>query len=602
MRARLFAVVLSGVCGAVFGSPPKNVILFVGDGMGHEAVKAAGYYFNGAVGQFSFEQLDHFAWMTHNNSSGAVTDSAASGTAMATGYKVNSGVISQALASGSDPRSASPSDGRNLQTLLETFKAQGKSTGLVTTSYITDATPAAFGAHAASRSSTGSIGAGYASLSQPNVVFGAAEAGFVPSALYTTVTNRAQMQAMDTNAVSHVAGLFGTGEFDYAYDQQTGSSTFYDTNPYLHEMTTTALQVLAKNNQGFFLLVENELTDGAGHEPVSGAFKAERSMYEVRELSHAVQQAIDFAATNPDTLILVTSDHETGSFRAVQNNGKDVLPTVTSGGTSHNATWSPLYASGPNAGHVFGKLDNTDIPRLATTASPAPEFTTQTIRFRKGEGSYNGTTDTAVRSDAPATANGGTTSLLSDVGSPTAQIAIRFDGVFDNNAIPADASIALAKLSVYTDNLASGNGTNNQILLHRLLVPFDDSTTWNTAGNVAGNGFSLNGAGTADDDYVATPEDIFPEPDRNAIATFDVTASLNAWLAAYRAGQTHSLGWMLTTSSTDGWQISSSEAAAITSRPMLEIVLIPEPATTLSLLAALPLYRPRRIRWTSFAG
>src|SRR6188768_4286682 len=66
-------------------TPPKNVILFIGDGLGAEQIKASGYYFNGAAGQYNFEQFPNFAWMTHNNSSGAVTDSAASGTALATG-------------------------------------------------------------------------------------------------------------------------------------------------------------------------------------------------------------------------------------------------------------------------------------------------------------------------------------------------------------------------------------------------------------------------------------------------------------------------------------------------------------------------------------
>src|SRR5262245_11000308 len=102
------APVVASISLASAANPPKNVILFVGDGMGAEQVKAAGYYFNGAGGQFNFEQFGQFAWMTHNNSGGGVTDSAASATALASGYKVNDGVISVALASGPDPRSATP--------------------------------------------------------------------------------------------------------------------------------------------------------------------------------------------------------------------------------------------------------------------------------------------------------------------------------------------------------------------------------------------------------------------------------------------------------------------------------------------------------------
>lgn len=590
----LTSAIASSFAALAYADAPKNVILFVGDGMGEEAVKAAGYYFNGASGQFNFEQFSNFAWMTHNTSSGTVTDSAASGTAMATGYKVNTGVISQAYASGTDPRSATPSDGRDLQTLLEVFKAQGKSTGLVTTSYMTDATPAAFGAHASARSNTAAIASSYFNTTQPNVLFGGGGSNFVPTPLYTTVTDRASLQSLNTESASHVAGVFGTGEFAYAYDQHVGNTTFYNTNPYLHEMTGTALNVLDNNSNGFFLMVENEMTDGAGHAAVSGASKVEKSMYEVRELSLAVQRAIDFAATHPDTLILVTADHETGAFRAIQNNGVGVLPTVTSGGTRHNATWTPLYASGPNAGHVFGKLDNTDISSIATSVTDPPSQAIQTVRFRDGENGYTGTTDTSVSSSDPTAATGAATTLLADVGAPTSQIAIRFDDLFGPGAIPDGATIVLAKLSIFTDNVASNAGTANDILLNRLLVPFDDSTTYNSAGLVSGDGFSLNGAGAADDDYLATPEDIFPAPDRNAMVTFDVTESLIAWLAAYRAGEANAFGWLLRTSSTDGWQMTTSESATLASRPMLEITFVPEPSIALLPLAASMMVRRRR--------
>src|SRR5688572_27177023 len=211
-------------------TPPKNVILFVGDGLGAEQVKASGYYFNGAAGQFSFEQFPNFAWMTHNNSAGDVTDSAASGTALATGFKVNNEVISVALASGPDPRSATPSDGRDLLTLLETFKSAGKSTGLVTTSSMTDATPAAFGAHVATRKDSAGVASDYFTQTRPNVLFGGGAAGFdsaaATSAGYSVVTDRAQLQSLDTSSPTPAAGVFGSGQFAFAYDQSVGTSTF----------------------------------------------------------------------------------------------------------------------------------------------------------------------------------------------------------------------------------------------------------------------------------------------------------------------------------------------------------------------------------------
>ena len=123
------------------GGGPHNVILFIGDGMGFEQVKAAGIYAHGTSGTLSFESLPYQGEVTTTSADNPVTDSAAAATAMATGFKVNNRVISVAI----------PGDGRDLETVLERLRDQGKSTGLVTIAYVTHATPAAFGAHESDR-------------------------------------------------------------------------------------------------------------------------------------------------------------------------------------------------------------------------------------------------------------------------------------------------------------------------------------------------------------------------------------------------------------------------------------------------------------------
>ena len=95
---------------------PKNVIFCIGDGMGFEAVKAAGYYASGETGNLSFEAFPHRAEMATYAANSSMTDSAAAATAIATGHKVNNGVISMEL----------PGSGAPLKTLLEIFKTQGK--------------------------------------------------------------------------------------------------------------------------------------------------------------------------------------------------------------------------------------------------------------------------------------------------------------------------------------------------------------------------------------------------------------------------------------------------------------------------------------------
>ena len=161
-RGKLLGVWNVGVWGAallltmpVAAAPPKNVIMMIGDGMGPEQVKAAGMYFGGAAGTLNFESFPNQAQMTTASANSLVTDSAAAATALATGVKVNNNVVSLAI----------PGDGSELPTMLELLKAQGKSTGLVTSTQITHATPAAFGAHETSRNNRSQIGQ---ELSQPD--------------------------------------------------------------------------------------------------------------------------------------------------------------------------------------------------------------------------------------------------------------------------------------------------------------------------------------------------------------------------------------------------------------------------------------------------
>jgi len=110
---------------------PSNIILCIGDGMGFKHVRAAAIYANGKEGTFCFESFPYKTTMTTHSADSAITDSAASGTAMATGQKVNNKVLSMQI----------PGNGSELQTLLEHFKQKGKAVGLVTTTPITHATP-----------------------------------------------------------------------------------------------------------------------------------------------------------------------------------------------------------------------------------------------------------------------------------------------------------------------------------------------------------------------------------------------------------------------------------------------------------------------------
>jgi alkaline phosphatase len=332
---------------------PKYVIFLIGDGMGFEQVRAGGMYANGEAGTLSFEMFPFSGELTNETASGAIPDSAASGTSLATGVKVDTGVVSMAI----------PGDGSELETLLEYSKARGKSTGLVTTTTMTHATPACFGAHEPSRMNAGQIADDYRLQTRPNVLFGGGADGMTIEAFensgYTVVTDYAGMQALDTENVDVVSGQFGAGYLPYEYD---GLGSL----PHLSEMTATALSILDNDPDGFFLMVEGGRIDHAGH-----ANDIQRGVLETIEFANTVQVAIDWAQGRTDTLILVTADHETGGLFVLENNGAGVLPTVEWTSGTHTEVNIPVYAWGLNAELIGGVMDNTEMFRVVTAGPVA---------------------------------------------------------------------------------------------------------------------------------------------------------------------------------------------------------------------------------------
>jgi alkaline phosphatase len=305
----------------------KNVIFFIGDGMGPEQVTAARYY----LGQpLPFESFPYQGWLTTYSANSSVTDSAAAGTALATGQKVNNGVISQARPANVDY----PVVGSEMQTLVEYFQADGKSTGLVTTTYVTHATPATFAAHTSDRNNLPDIAGDYLNQTRPNVLFGGGGNGMSPGAAssvgYTVMTNRAAMQALNTETQTMVSGQFGGGDLPFEYD---GLGSL----PHLSQMTRTALSILDNDPDGFFLMVEGGLIDHACH-----SNDIRRCVLETVEFGNSVQQAIDWAAGRSDTLILVTADHETGGLHVVSPGSPGTYPNVTWGSGGHTAANVPV--------------------------------------------------------------------------------------------------------------------------------------------------------------------------------------------------------------------------------------------------------------------
>lgn len=321
----------------------KNVIFCIGDGMGFEKVKAAGMYANGEAGTLSFEAFPYRGEVTTHSADSPMTDSAAAATALATGFKVNNGVLSTAI----------PGDGRELYTLLEHFRDQGKSTGLVSTTFITHATPAAFGAHNPSRGNLEEIAGDYLNFTRPNVLFGGGGNGMSAAAAetanYTVVTDRQGLLTLDSKNLAWVSGQFGDTNLPYEYD---GLGDL----PHLSEMAATALDLLSGNPVGFFLMIEGGRIDHAGH-----SNDIERNVCETIEFSNTLRVVMDWSQARNDTLIIVTADHETGGLQVLENNGVGNFPTVSWSTEGHTSTNVPVYGWGSNAERIGGVMDNTDL-------------------------------------------------------------------------------------------------------------------------------------------------------------------------------------------------------------------------------------------------
>jgi len=335
---------------AVRAAPLRNVILLIGDGMGPGQVAATRAY-RGAP--LDFETLPYAGAVTTFAAYSNITDSAAAATAIATGHTVDNGVLSLAL----------PGDGRPLPTVLEGDQQKGRSAGLVTTSFMTDATPAAFAAHVANRGQVAEIAREYIEEAKPNVLFGSGGDGLSVEAAgaagYTVVTDRAGLLALNTESATNVSGQFGIGSLPYESN--------WDTNlPHLSEMTRVALHILDNNPDGFFLMVEGGLIDHACH-----ANDLVDCIDEVLEFNRAFQAVTNWAAGRGDTLIVVTADHETGGLAVVADNGAGNLPTVTWSAGGHTGAPVPVFGGGPHANLVPRLAANTDLFALLEGNLPA---------------------------------------------------------------------------------------------------------------------------------------------------------------------------------------------------------------------------------------
>jgi alkaline phosphatase len=317
----------------VFGTGPrraKNVILFIGDGLTMANRTAARILAKGIregkyYGQLSFDDMPHMALIGTSGVDSIVTDSANSMSAYTTGHKSSVNALGVYAA-----RNSSNFEHPKVETIAELLKRKtGMAVGVVSDAEVQDATPAGVVAHTRRRADKPEITEQFF-MSKVDVLMGGGSAYFLPQGAagskrkdannfielfkrdgyaYAT-TDREMKEAASGAGTRKLLGLFHPDNMDGALDRHVlkqNTVPKYPDQPDVADMTRAAIQVLSRNKDGFFLMVEAALIDKFNH-PLDW----ERAVYDTIMLSNAVQVAKDFAGKRNDTLIIVTPDHTHG--------------------------------------------------------------------------------------------------------------------------------------------------------------------------------------------------------------------------------------------------------------------------------------------------
>jgi alkaline phosphatase len=318
---------------------PKNIILLIGDGMGVSQVFAG---LTANRGHLFLENCKYIGFSKTQSADDYITDSAAGGTALSCGVKTYNGAIGVDV------------DGKPIKTILEEASEKGLATGLVSTSAITHATPASFIAHQAKRSSYEDIAADFLNT-DIDVFIGGGLEHFTKRKDGRDLTDELKRKGYevetDLNKIKKVkkgklAGL--TADVHNGRMEERGDM--------LPIATETALNILDNNNNGFFLMVEGSQIDWGGH--------AGSTIYiteDMLDFDKVIGKALEFAAKDKETLIVITADHETGGMAIT---GGDMQKGIVKAGFptgGHTAVMVPIFSYGPGAEEFIGIMENTDV-------------------------------------------------------------------------------------------------------------------------------------------------------------------------------------------------------------------------------------------------
>lgn len=402
---------------------PKNIIYMIGDGTGFNIIEAAENVYHDSLymNKLAMNYIPYLTHQTTYSASNYITDSAAGGTALATGYKTANGAIAVDSVNREKP----------YKTVLELAAAKGMSTGLVVTKQVTDATPAAFSSHAYERGDFNIIADQQTEKmisGELDLLMGGGSLYFDDDYCIKNGINYTTKKKELANVTLPVLGLYDLDIMD----------TYDETIPTLAEMTERAIELLSENEDGFFLMVEGSQIDSYNHDN-----KLDGATHEVYEFDKAVALALEFAVENPDTLIIITADHETGGLYIPMDPNPDNINTehrYTS--TGHTERAVPVYALGAGVEEALdGIIENTDIAAYIASLLGEDDFGVKSVHHTLID-ETNKSVLTEANDFAEATENG---------------IKVAFDP--DNN----DLVIPLDKLTDITANIKNMRAVHVEI-------------------------------------------------------------------------------------------------------------------------------------------
>lgn len=342
----------STITGSEIKSLPRNIIIMIADGMGIGAISV----YCLANTNSNLLKFKNIALMSTYADGSLVADSASGGTAIATGFKTKNGYISMLP------------DGTPLRTVMESGKAKGKATGVVVTCSITHATPAVFYAQVSSRANEQEIaffatnqtidvfiGGGWSFFLQPisqlptnldqTNLYLSNLLDFMNSLGYRVITNYEVFSSYPFTNYEKLLVLLEPMHLPPAVSKSRKTS--------LAEMTEKSLKVLSKAKNGFILMVEGSQIDWEAH-----GNNAKGLIAEMEDFDKAIGVVLDFAQKNSDTLVIVTSDHETGGVGIIGGVvGKHT--TIRFLSKDHTAELVPVFSYGPGSENFTGFIDNT---------------------------------------------------------------------------------------------------------------------------------------------------------------------------------------------------------------------------------------------------